>query len=382
MSAAAPAIARGPAAVLPVGLVADDLTGALDAAAVFARPQAPVAILARADGCRGSFALDAGTRGASKAEAQAAAARDAPLLREVRTAFRKIDSLLRGHPAAEIAATARAGDFASVVVAPAFPAQGRITLQGRQYARHADGTYRLIDVDLGRALAACGLAPRPLPHIAAMAGAGVFLCDAEYDSDLAAIAAARPRLRAPVLWCGTSGLARALAGAVAPLPVPPGPCLGVVGSRHPLALAEIDRLQAADPDGVIVLAGGAEVAAAVARAGERLAGGRWALVTLRLPAADARAAARLLRELARAASALRPAVLFASGGDTLAALRDASGAARLDALGETAPGIPLSRLVGGGWDGVAVVSKSGAFAGGGVLARLFGGKQEDWRGPA
>lgn len=379
-SFATPAIAL--ARALPVGLLADDLTGALDAAAPFARRVAPVAALHRLARPRGSFALDAGTRGASEAEAEAVAAQSVRMLVGVRTAFRKVDSLLRGWPAAEIAATARAGRFASVVVAPAFPAQGRITLQGRQYARHVDDTYRLVDVDLRLELATRGMPVRVLPVMGAMEGAGVFLCDAEFDADLDALAAARERLKPPVLWCGSSGLARALAGAVRPIATPAGPCLGVVGSQHPVSRAEADKLRAGDPGAVVAITdpGGIEAAVELARA--RLDRRLSVLVVLLLPPLPPAEAAGVLRSLARAVVALQPGALFASGGETLAALRDAAGAARLDVVGEAAPGVPVSRLVGGCWDGMPVVSKAGAFAGAEIVAPMFAAPKEKRRARA
>ncbi|MBL8704609.1 MAG: hypothetical protein JNM30_07200 [Rhodospirillales bacterium] len=368
-----------------VALVADDLTGALDAAAPFADAKAPVAVqLAGAPlpAARGSIAIDAATRGGTPAQAEAAAMRAAPLLRMADTAFRKIDSLLRGHAAAEIAATARAGGFASVIVAPAFPAQGRIMLQGRQYARHADGAWRLVDRDLMAELGACGLAPRSA--IAAdLAGGGVFVCDAEFDSDLAAIAAARSRLKLPVLWCGTSGLARALAHDLAgPAPLPTGPTLGVIGSPHPVTAAEIAALEAADPAAVVRVASADAIDGAVAQAAHRLAQGASVLVTLALAPQSAAEALAVLHRLAAGAIALKPASLFASGGDTLAALARAAGADHLAVTGEAMPGLPLSRLVGGGWDGLAVLSKSGAFEGADILLQLFSGSKEAKRARA
>ena len=67
----------------------------------------------------------------------------------------------------------------------------------------------------------------------------------------------------------------------------------------------------------------------------------------------------------------RPAILFAAGGETLRGLCEALGAERLDAVGEVAPGVPRSILRGGRWDGVTVVSKSGAFGGPGLLIDIF-----------
>ena len=130
-------------------------------------------------------------------------------------AFKKIDSCLRGQPAAEIAATIASGRFRTVVVAPAFPAQGRMTRQGRQLIRDGDGLARHwrrphARIGGGRADGAHG-APEP--------GGGVFVCDADQDADLGGNCGDSPGLSPPVLWCGSGGLARALAGPAAYLPV-------------------------------------------------------------------------------------------------------------------------------------------------------------------
>lgn len=364
-------------------LVADDLTGALDAAAPFARADAPVAVLrdaARAGACGGAWALDAATRDADAERAAAAARNAGALLREGAPAFRKIDSQLRGHVAAEIAATASRGGFASVVIAPAFPAQGRVTRGGRQYAHDGAEQWQPVGSDLASELMPLGLKLQPAATAAAMTGRGAFLCDAESDADLAAIVAAGRALAPPVLWCGSAGLARALAGRMPPqCALPAGPVLALIGSRHRIAVAEVDRLVDRQPDVVRAIADPAAIAVAVAYAGRRLRAGQSAVLALRLPALAPAEASEVLRRLAQASAALSPASLFASGGDTLAALFDAVGAERLDCLGEIAPGVPLSRIAGGCWNGVAVVSKSGGFAAGDVLASLFDHEMEKKR---
>jgi uncharacterized protein YgbK (DUF1537 family) len=57
----------------------------------------------------------------------------------------------------------------------------------------------------------------------------------------------------------------------------------------------------------------------------------------------------------------RPGTLIAAGGETLRALCRGLGARSLEATGLVAPGVPRSAMRGGAWDGVEVVSKSGAF---------------------
>jgi uncharacterized protein YgbK (DUF1537 family) len=359
-------------------LVGDDLTGTLDAAAPFATAQAAVAVLRDprlAEAHAGAWALDAATRAGSADTARQAALHAGALMQGAGLALRKIDSQLRGHVAEEIAATAMGGNFRNVVIAPAFPAHGRVLRQGRLYLR-GDTGYRITEHDLAGDLARCGLAPRLTADARDIAGGGVFLCDAEIDADLDAIVACGRRLSPGALWCGPAGLARALAGPAPLRACPSGSVLGVIGTRDPMTRSEIDRLQARQPDAVIPVECVDAIAASIDRAAGLLKAGVSPLLTLRLAPLPAAEASAVLRRLAEAAQTLRPATLFASGGDTLAALMDAADVSRLDAEGEVAPGLPLSRIVGGGWGGVSVVSKSGAFSAAAILARLFDPKTE------
>jgi uncharacterized protein YgbK (DUF1537 family) len=68
-----------------------------------------------------------------------------------------------------------------------------------------------------------------------------------------------------------------------------------------------------------------------------------------------------------------PATLVAAGGETLRAICGIVGANRLDVRGEFAPGVPVSRIAGGNWDGTDVVSKSGALGAPGLLAAIIHG---------
>jgi uncharacterized protein YgbK (DUF1537 family) len=50
-----------------------------------------------------------------------------------------------------------------------------------------------------------------------------------------------------------------------------------------------------------------------------------------------------------------------AGGETLRSVCEAAGAHSLLVQGRLVPGVPRSVIVGGRWNGVTVVSKSGAF---------------------
>ena len=341
-------------------LLADDLTGALDTAAAFcSAAPVPVHLAApRAVVADEALALDLACRDGSEAAAVAATLAAAPLLDGADIAFLKIDSLLRGHWAAMLAALWRRGSFRSCVLAPAFPEQGRVTRGGRQYMRDAEGGLRHVPHDPRAALAVVGVTD-------------VEVRDAGGEADLRAIVAEGRAVPGPVLWCGTAGLASALAGAAPPrLTRLPAPALTVIGSRHPVTLAQLRALAEATGAAPMQLCGAAGEAGAVAA---RLR--RWGCVALAdIPPGSTQAAAA-----ARIASVLHatlprlapPGTLIAAGGETLRAACEALGVARLDVAAVFRPGVPCSRLVGGSWEGVRLVSKSGAFGAPGLLAELF-----------
>lgn len=336
----------------PIRILADDLTGALDCAAVFAASPGPVYAVWEApeEGARGSLSIDAGTRELSPGDAARRAGALARHLGGADIAFKKIDSLLRGSPAEELAACVAAGGFESCILAPAFPAQGRLTRGGVQHAPGPDGPAPLA-VDLAGRLAALGLGPTVVTDPAAVAaGAGVLLCDAGSDADLAAIVASGRRRADRMLWCGTGGLATALAGPSPPVPtLPTGPVLFVVGSDHPVSRAQMAALEGRDDPAVTVL-------------------------PLEMPPGMARdTAGRALRRhlAARVPDLPRPALLVAAGGETLVAVMRAAGARRLRLAGAWRPGVPVSVVEGGRWAGITVVSKSGAFGAPGLWVDLL-----------
>ncbi len=313
-------------------LLADDLTGALDSAARFVPVTGPVTVAWHDQAVSGSLAFDSGSRDLPPDAARMRIESCAPLLTGGEPAFKKIDSLLRGHVALELAVCLR--DFDHCVLAPAFPFQGRITRNGRQLARNGDA-WRDTGIDLPGELRAHGVK--------------VCLRDAETDADLDAIVAEGRRLGGRVLWCGTGGLAGALAGhRLVPCPSLPPPILALIGSDHPVSLAQV----AAVPPGL-----------------------RPAVIACELPdATDRREARQHIREtfLALLGRGRRPGTLFVTGGATLRDLCDALGVKRLEVDGEIEPGVPTSLIRGGDWDGQRLVSKSGAFGDTGFLARLLG----------
>ena len=354
-------------------LMADDLTGALDSAARFIPLVGPMPVFwgAVPDNPPLHFAFDAGTREAGAAVAGRSAEGLVPVLAPGNPAFRKLDSLLRGHVAVEIAASARAFDH--VVIAPAFPFQGRIMRDGRLWSRSEATQWHDIGVDLAGEFSAVGC-PAVLAVPGQAAPSGVSLWDAATEVDLDWIVAAGRALPGRVLWCGSAGLAGALAGRrPVPVPVLPRPMLALIGSDQPVALAQLAVLGARHHS-VTDAAEAGIISAALARDGA-------AAVSLALPPRTPRADAA--RQIARVFAALLAALgqpvgtlpigtLVISGGATLRGLATALGATRLDVDGEIMPGAPTSLLRGGAWEGQRIVAKSGAFGDAGFLSRLLG----------
>ncbi|MDA9430774.1 four-carbon acid sugar kinase family protein [Bradyrhizobium sp. CCBAU 51627] len=343
-----------------VRLLADDLTGALDTAAEFVGLCGPFDVIwadATAASASSSLAFDSGTRERSRTESVEIVARLAPLLRDAEIAYKKIDSLLRGAWAAELGACLSTGDWASCVVAPAFEYQGRRTIESQQYARTVNGDWRRVGDNLLDQLRHEGIAAQR-GNAGTLSQGGVQVFDAESDLDLDRVVEMARRMPGPVLWCGSGGLAGALArnhGAAA-RSVLRRPVLGLFGSDQAATTSQL----AACGEATIALAEG-EGGAGVRR---KLTDDGVALVKFALPDGLSRgeAAQRIARELTALIAALdAPGTLIVAGGETLRAVCLAVGAHALQVTGRIVPGLPRSTLQGGRWAGVDLISKSGAF---------------------
>ncbi|WP_027571744.1 four-carbon acid sugar kinase family protein [Bradyrhizobium sp. WSM1743] len=353
-----------------VRLLADDLTGALDTAAEFVGLCGPFDVTwpeAPATFGPGSLAIDSGTRERSKAESVEIVGRLAPRLQGATIAYKKVDSLLRGAWAAELGACLRSGHWASCVVAPAFDYQGRRTAGGQQFARTVQGEWHRVGDNLLDQLRQSGIEARQ-GQAETLSQGGVQIFDAESDIDLDRVVEMARRMPGPVLWCGSGGLAGALARshrADAPgqlkLPV-----LGLFGSDQPATASQLSACGAA----TIALAED-EGATRVQR---KLGDDRVALVKFALAEGLSRteAARRIAREMASLIAALDPpGTLVVAGGETLKAACIALGTHALQVTGRIVPGLPRSILQGGRWSGVDVISKSGAFGPSGLWRDLL-----------
>ena len=387
-------------------IVADDITGAADTSACFAEDgwatvislsntmiqDADVVVLSTE-----SRDLDADAA-ARAVEIAVSAYVDVQSDSRPRWVYKKIDSLLRGHPREELLAMMAAMDETHTVVAPAFPAEGRTTVGGRQLVdnvplessqfgdRWAESDLRaLFTSDHGPPVQLLDLKtvrgqPDELRRLLDDGSKGIVIADAETDDDLVALgrAAIGGRLH---LLCGTAGLARQL---VRFLPLTPdasrpsrvlrdaGPILIVAGSQHATTKRQIDTLRQA---GVPIVRPAQDfiddpaipIDATVAEVAAHLGAGRsTALTTVGLvPCSRGKdaVAARLAQVVASPEVSSQTGGLVLTGGDVAAAVCSALNVEAVWLRGEISPGLPWGVLAGGRLNAGTIATKAGSFGG-------------------
>jgi uncharacterized protein YgbK (DUF1537 family) len=349
-------------------VLADDLSGAADCAASFTGAAGAVPLLLGAPrAALERFALDTDSR---SLDASAAAARWRELGHVLGSAvssdtllFKKVDSTLRGHVGEEVSALIQSiPGIERVVIAPAFPEQGRTFVDGRL---HVHGKPK----DASLAAIAERIAQVAENRTIAMP------MSVSGDDDLRALVDRMRISNEPTLWVGSSGLARALAG-TPPRRINAGvlqaPMLIVVGSYSAAAREQVRAFARQRPEETIAVSpNGGNSAASVAKAAGLLEKSGAAL--LHLDFDDAPPSAPSRRVIGALAAALgdgarRARTLVATGGDTARAMLEALGIDALTIEGELEPGIPVSAPIGD--RNLRVVLKAGGFGDNGVFLRM------------
>lgn len=382
----------------PLGMLADDLTGACDTGAQFAArgfrtlvllsPKSAAAEAAdlyvlttdsRADGP--DMAGEKVAQGCS-----ALAGIGAPVF------YKKIDSTLRGNVGAEIGAVLQVCDFPFAVIAPAFPAMGRaltggcLWIQGQGTPAGPNLPERLRAQGLGgvlhvgcRRLRSGEDALRRQFRRAWEQGDRFIVVDAISENDLHSIARTALAFTPSPLLVGSGGLAAPVAEILAhartrryrgtdsdptsdspkvagksSLAIPrPQPVVLFIGSKNPITETQVERLRADGQAQSVRLD-----ERAVETACETLAVGKPLVVPIRWEGHEEERALHTLLPLLEGFSA-RGLVL--SGGDTAALVCRLLGAQALRLVGEIRTGMPWGRLIGGQAHGMAVCTKAGGF---------------------
>ncbi len=356
-----------------IGIVADDLTSATDGAAPFlAKGFAPM--ISRGDPGPSQAALravDTNSRAMTAEQAARSTSAAVAALRDRSILFKTIDSTLRGHIREEIAAAFSASGRKRLVIAPAFPDAGRLTIDGTQYVHGvpvSESDYsrdpvhpartsqiaKLLDPALGTPLVLPVNAPEEL--IRSAAGARIVILDADSQAALDRQVA---RIGDPgaVLWVGSPGLAIALAELVIasgeeslPAEAPNRRVLVVAGSANPVTHAQCAALQA----------GGVPVVEDLADAPSSAP-----IICLRAPQQRLQDAALVLNTMATQAATTLAAknydVVIATGGETMSAIFERLGISAFRLVRELEPGFPVGLAEQPDGSAIAVAMKAGGF---------------------
>lgn len=262
-----------------VVVVADDLTGAVDTVHGFATRGHDAAVIAvpPADGQGDPPDPESSILGVNTDSRYSPPREAAVAVSELVTAvsasvvYKKIDSTLRGNISVEVDAALRASGSELALFAPAFPATGRVTVDGVHYVDdvlitdteygtdtngpssatlselfgHLDRSVETISRDVVEA-GSERIAEKLASSIERASDPPVVICDARTDQDLAALATAGSRFN--TLYVGSGGLAEHVPvpdsngqSAVSTEPRTGAP-LGVVGSANEATLAQLARV--------------------------------------------------------------------------------------------------------------------------------------------
>mgnify|MGYP002760348080 CR=1 FL=1 len=395
-----------------LGIIADDLTGAMDTAnEVAARGYETIVVSVpnASPSVATVVAINTDSRYATPADAADAVWSGVDAVGAA-TVYKKIDSTLRGNIGPEVAAALRATAADLAVVAPAFPATGRRTWGGvhwvnetpvaeTEFAADRNGPPSSTVTDLFTAqgfpverVDGADVAESADRVAARFSGAvrrhdqpPILVCDARTTSHLETIAAAGAGFDA--LFVGSGGLASHLrldipADSPPVVPEPgPGAPLAVVGSVSETTLEQLDRVpdrQLFHLDPHSVLDGDTDEAAAVADRLDRdlptvlTAASERSTVDETLAAgrdrglSDGEVRDRVATGLATvAADACRitpPSGLFYTGGDVAVAGLHALDATTVSLSGATVDaGIPIGHLADGDVADILLITKAGGF---------------------
>ncbi len=388
-------------------MIADDITGALDAGVAFAA--------AGADTCVGQYdyfaeneeAASCGavvtvvpTRHVSAGEAYRmvydTVKKALPLGFSI--FCKKTDSALRGNVGAELEAVLDAAEGERLFFIPAYPKMGRVTVDGVHYV---DGSVPVSEsvfardpfnpvrhsavaevmAETSQAPCASAVPERPLPG-------GICVFDASTDEDVRRAAEAALRTGGIRLFAGCAGLAEALAGL---LDLPKGAeaeeiradrLLVFCGSVNPISRGQCAA--AAENGAPYFHLDGEGTRGDELRMGEEIAGAsrKHPIVLFDTGSPDVdpgagdpaeagkRMAERIGKVIRRAGEKADGAVPFVIGGDTLIAFLNGMGVGTVLPVRELFPGVVLARYrAAGEWR--YVISKSGGFGGRDLIRQVF-----------
>lgn len=374
---------------LKIAVLADDLTSAGDGAGPFRALGIPANIFLGAiegDLPVGVSAVDANTRSQGVGAAVSETVRCIQQIKHADVLFKTIDSTIRGHVVAEVEAALAESGRSTAVIAPAFPTEGRTTLDGIQLLDGvpvADTHFGLDagnpakESDIRKLFPQAGLITADSPWDHRVGEERILVADAGSDADLDRLVN-HPKSLSDVLWVGSPGLAAAVArkcatswtAQTAPEAAASTRVLIVVGSLHPSSRKQLDVLVGQLPAHSQDPADGAESQAGLVEriAKELSCSGYSALHDPFVSHSKDEADHWLASTVAELFAADAFDALILTGGQTARSVLDGLGSRRIEVISEPEPGIALGIL-----DHPArmpVLIKAGGFGNPRTLVRL------------
>ena len=259
-----------------LSIIADDLTGAMDSSGYFATMGLSTVVVLDHNPSRIAdvIVISTDSRGDDPETASNKVRKLASELKDD-IVYKKIDSTLRGNISAELMAAMNSLSCEKVIVAPAFPAVGRTTLNGMlmvnntpvsetQFANDPTNPVteshipRMLEQSIGHPVGTVSLesinaGAESLYHEFSSRPEKVLVCDAVEQANLHTIASASAMAETNWLLCGSAGLARELGN----FPIkkskakslkvsanePSGAALLAVGSRHQVSATQLRKMQ-------------------------------------------------------------------------------------------------------------------------------------------
>jgi len=397
-----------PASIKRFGIIADDLTGAMDTGAGFARIglDSVVSFGSELASQASVVVVSTDSRADDSETAYRKTRKEAHKLAGLYV-YKKIDSTLRGNISSELRAVIDALRMEKIIVCPAFPANNRSVVGGRllvgntpvneTYFGH-DPTCPVTEAHIPTLLKEQGgfevgcidlngvrQGPSYIAQQISESEETVLVIDAVEQVHLRQIARALAMGSSSWLPCGSAGLASELPLAFGCRikdvePAEPimsrHPVLSVIGSRNDatarqlkeaeihlnLPLISIEPSEFAHRKGRI-----ARINQLAKEAGNLISCGKSVIISSTLsryvPALTGSTAAILAAIAVRAARRRDIAGLILSGGDVARATCEALGVTGIRILRELQPGIVVGQITGAVKEGMRVVTKAGGFGG-------------------
>jgi uncharacterized protein YgbK (DUF1537 family) len=388
-----------------LGIIADDLTGAMDSSGYFASLGFTTLVMLDQASSVDATVLVISTN--SRAQAPRIASRRVrQAIKHMmgRVIYKKIDSTLRGNIGEELQVAVRETASQKVVVAPAFPKVGRTMVDGvllvagipvaeTQFANDPVSPVKessvctLLEQSMGVRVGRVSLAeidagPENLRNTISNRPERIVVCDTVEQTHLSRIAQAAMLVGESWLLCGSGGLARELHLFLTDVSTIEekqggkeiiGPALAMIGTRNqvtanqlvkaremlgiPIMNLEVDRLSVRNTHSGRL---------SLSRDINRLIGQRKGLVisstfSKYVPTLRENLAGIMAEIAGGILESHKFAGLFLSGGDTaIGACRQLHVPAIL-VHGEIEPGLPAGEVYGGHYSGMRMVTKAGGF---------------------